>query len=84
MMMEGKTEGRRDEGERESAQGLRRCGRLGRVSSVQEGKECCSLDHECPECVEERLQTEPRRLSRHLAAMILEHRQAHKSEHGRC
>ena len=81
--MEGKTAERRAEGVRGSVQGLKRYRHPGHVASVPEGKGHCNLDHECPEYVEGRLRIEPRRLFHHLAAMILEHRQAHKSGYGK-
>ena len=81
--MGGKMAERRAEGVHGSVQGLRRYRHPGHVASVPEGKGHCNLDRKCPEYVEGRLQIEPRRLFRHLAAMILEHRQAHRLERGR-
>jgi len=80
---QGRTEERKVEGARGFVRGLGRYRRLKRVSFVLGEKGRCNLDLECPECVEARLRTEPRRLFRHLAAMILEHRRAHKSGRGR-
>ena len=80
--MEGRTEERRVEEVRGFVRGLGQYKHLEHVSSVLEGKGHCNLDHECPECVEERLRIEPRRLSRHLAAMILEPHPAHRLECG--
>ena len=77
--MEGKTEEKRVEEAHESVQDLRRCKHRGHVSFVLGERGRCSLDHECPECVEEKLRIEPRRLFRHLAAKIPEHRRAHRS-----
>ena len=81
--MGGRMAERRAEGVHGSVQGSRRYRHPGHVASVLEGRGRCNLDHECPECVGERLRIEPRRLFRHLAAMILEHCQAHRSGHGR-
>ena len=76
-------EGRRDEGERESVQGLRRCRHPGHVSFVPWGKGRCSLGLGYPEYVAGKLWIEPRRLFHHLAVRILEHHQAHKLGHGK-
>ena len=80
MTTEEKTEEMKDEGVRGFVLGLKQCKHLEHVFSALEGKGHCNLDRECPECVEERLRIELRKLSRHLAAMILEHHPAHRSE----